>query len=208
MERPGPRYRRLSTTLAILAAWLVAPAAAEAATITVTVSGTAPNRTLALQLDGSTGAGITSAGSDLTISGRVGDTVNAPGCTPTTGETVDCGPPGQYANFSFQGSDGADRLFVTSSLPQRVEAHGGGGDDDLTSGAGPDVLHGDAGDDSLNGEGGDDELLGGADDDEIFGMAGADRVDGGTGADQMFGGHDPGDTLDYSSTSLRAPATA
>ena len=198
--------RHLMCGTATAAAFLAVPAA-HAATISVTVTGAAPAKTLTVELGGPTRAAITSSGDDLTVSGLTGDTVNAPDCTPASGETVDCGPPGVYGKLVWQGTNGDDGLYITTTLVHDVEAHGGEGRDDIKAAAGEDFLYGDGGPDTVVGEGGEDHVFGGGGDDEnLWGGPGDDLVDGGPGGDTMFGGHDPGDMLDYSSRT--APVSA
>jgi hypothetical protein len=199
--RTGSRSRASTAAGSAIALllWLLGASVAHAGTITVTIAGSTPTKTLTAQRDvaGTVAIG-TSGGADLTVSGLVGDTVVAPGCTPASGEIVDCGPPSQYSRFVFNGTSGNDRLVVGASLTQIVEAHGGAGDDDLTSGAGADTLDGQGGDDTLNGADGNDRLSGGDGSDRLLGFAGADVVDGGLGPDEMNGGFNLGDTIDYS----------
>ena len=58
--------------------------------------------------------------------------------------------------------DLADTLNVDATMPLRVVAHGGDGDDVLRGGAHADTLTGDGANDKLDGRGGGDGLLGGA----------------------------------------------
>jgi hypothetical protein len=91
------------------------------------------------------------------------------------------------------GEEGEGDRFV------RVEAVGGGQDDDtlhgseradgLSGGPGDDVIIGGAGDGAIGGGAGDDRLTGGSGDDWIDAGSGDDRARGGRGNDELAGGN-------------------
>ena len=100
--------------------------------------------------------------------------------------------------------DGNDIFTMDQSLNIPATVHGGGGDDQITTGAaadsifgddGNDTIHAGAGHDAIDGGTGDDTIFGEDDDDTIFGGDGNDIIDGGAGDDTIHGeGGD--DTID------------
>lgn len=172
--------------VAVLLAF-AAPAVAHA-DASLSVAGTAPNKTLTFTVhdaqDHATKATV--QGGDLVIEDDVGMTVGASGCTPIDPLRVDCGTAAEFGEVVFTFGDGSDRLNDSDTtvprLPIAMSADGGGGSDGLIGG----LL-----DDSLSGGAGDDVLDGGAGDDDLFGEDGNDSVDGGSGVDLLDGG--PGD---------------
>lgn len=116
------------------------------------------------------------------------------------GEIERFGLPAVYADATFIGSDGADRLSSNIGKGHTLHAKLGGGDDRLTTsgtyinGSGRAVVHGGAGADLLDagigkavglffGGDGDDSLQGGVADDELRGGPGEDTADGFQGDD-------------------------
>src|SRR3954470_5661312 len=148
-------------------------------------------------------ANVESDGSGVFVSGRDGDTIIAPACTPPGGPVANCGDPARYDGVVFVGTSGNDQF--TASTPLAVEASGGTGNDNFQTGSGADLLDGGPGADTLYSGDGDDRVLGGPGDDSIFSGRGNDTIDGGTGNDMMGGGYQPGDTVDY--WSRTAPVT-
>lgn len=160
---------------------LAAPAAAQA-DATLSVTGTAPHKTLTFTvgdaLDHTTSATVTSG--DLVITDSIGIPA---GCTDVGANTADCGPAGDLELVAFMFGAGNDALGVPDDFPIRVSANGGPGRDILNGGVEDDVLNGGPGDDGLGGRTGDDELVGGDGADYLRGWQGADAFDGGDGAD-------------------------
>jgi Ca2+-binding RTX toxin-like protein len=97
---------------------------------------------------------------------------------------------GQIANIDrveFHGGDGDDQLRVDDNITIPVVAYGDAGNDVLYGGGGNDELHGGDGDDRLYGGSGDDRLFGEAGDDNLTGGQGNDDLHGGDGADYLNG---------------------
>jgi hypothetical protein len=155
---------------------LSAPAAAHA-DATLSVSGTAPHKTLTYTVDDALDHWVTATVSNgnLVLADSVGI---ASGCTPVDAKTADCGPVADLEQIVVTFGGGNDRLYVPSSLLTPVSADGGAGDDDLSGGAG------------------DDELLGGDGDDWISGGGGIDVIDGGDGNDNLRADETPPETDD------------
>jgi Ca2+-binding RTX toxin-like protein len=175
---------------------LLPASAASAATLAVSTSGSAPNRTLTITPTAGTRVIVSRVnGTDFYVEGATGDTFNP--ATPTgcsaLADAVNCGPG--ISTIVFNGSGGNDEFAVTPDVTAAVVAHGNGGNDELSGASGNDQLSGEAGTDTLRGGSGNDALNGGDGDDLIVGELGADTVDGGNGSDLMYGGGQPGDTI-------------
>lgn len=144
---------------------LATPAAAHA-DATISVSGTAPHKTLtytvADALDHSVTANVWNG--NLVITDSVGI---ASGCTPVDAKNADCGPVADLAQIVLMFGGGNDRLDVPSALLTPLSADGGAGNDWLRGGAGDDDLFGDGGDDSITGGGGADVIDGGDGNDDV-----------------------------------------
>jgi Ca2+-binding RTX toxin-like protein len=137
--------------------------------------------------------------------------VTSSACTQTDPLRVDCPlTPRFIVNFlGFDDLVAADGVTDATTL----EAHGGGGADDLRGTGNADQLFGDdagdildsrGGNDTLDGGPGDDTLRDGAGDDTAAGGPGQDTFDAGTGRDTYAGG-DGTDRVDYGSRT--APVT-
>ena len=93
---------------------------------------------------------------------------------------------------------GNDSLTTDPSLPFRVRANGGDGNDTVLGDSrnplgieNPDFY----GADTIEGNAGNDALNGGGNNDRIFGHGGNDTLVGGGGNDTMFGGPEDADTV-------------
>jgi hemolysin type calcium-binding protein len=168
---------------------LAAPAAAHA-DATLSVSGSAPHKTLTFTvgdaLSHSTTASIVSG--DLVIGDSVGITS---GCAPVTAGSANCGTAAEFERVAFVFGAGDDTLDVPDDFPIDVGAEGWGGNDVLSGGDGHDFLRGWTGDDRLDGRSGDDELLGSGGDDYLSGGTGADVLDGDYGDDELWAADTP-----------------
>jgi Ca2+-binding RTX toxin-like protein len=160
---------------------LAAPAAAQAATVSVTGStlsvtaadGEQNNVTLSL------------AAGTYTVT-DLGPSPSTPGgaCSVASVTTVTCAATGITA-LTVDLRDRDDTIAVTGvASPITLTGgegddvlSGGDGNDTINGGAGVDTLDGGTGNDTLNGDQGDDKLLGGT------GTTGSDTLNGGTGTD-------------------------
>lgn len=133
------------------------------------------------------------------------------GCTQTDPNRVDCAIPSAFVVNMLGFDDRVDATRVTGAAT--IEAHGGGGGDDLRGAGNADRLYGDVGNDSLSGGGGSDVLEGGPGENYFYDGDGDDVANGGpnqdtflpgTGRDTISGGDGP-DTVDY--TDRAAPVT-
>jgi hypothetical protein len=144
---------------------LAAPAVAHA-DATITVSDTAPHKTLTFTVDDALSHHTSATADDHLV---IDDTgllaVGASGCTLTSVQTADCGPAADFERVLFAFGAADDRLTLLGNFRIDVTADGG------------------AGSDTLDGARGDDELIGGDGDDDLGGDAGADTLDGGEGDD-------------------------
>ena len=203
------RPRRLAplVALAVLAA---APAAADAATITVSGGEltylAAPGERNFMTYGAGDAPGSVRIG-DLGAAGiafpadrcaQRSDMVDCSGVTAVKadlGDGNDNADKGTGAPIAFpvelHGGPGDDLLeaFEYSDAPSRM--FGGDGEDVLAGFGGADELHGGAGDDKLTGSGGADALYGddGADvlDGDLFEAPAPDVIDGGAGVDRVAG---------------------
>ncbi|HEX8912790.1 MAG TPA: beta-propeller domain-containing protein, partial [Humisphaera sp.] len=148
---------------------VIAPAAGDAASLSVTVNG-AIEGTVPL-------AGLTNIEVDA---GKGNDRV-----------TVDLGAGGAGVAVRVLGGKGNDKLYGGAEADTFL---GGSGNDRIDGGAGNDSLDGGSGNDRVTGGDGDDALQGGSGNDVLDGGAGADAIDGGRGNDRIAGG-DGDDTL-------------
>jgi len=149
---------------------LAAPAVAQA-DATLSVSGTAPHKTLTLTVNDALNhaVDVTVVSGELVITDTAGI---GSGCTAVTSTWVKCGQADGFERLAFAFGDGNDKLDV-GSLFIPVTADGGAGDDLLEGGALA------------------DELIGGPDDDELHGGDGGDYLEGDGGTDTFDAG--PGD---------------
>jgi Ca2+-binding RTX toxin-like protein len=168
---------------------LAAPVAARA-DATITVSGSAPSKTLRFKVndvgDHSTTATIVSG--DLVITEATGI---ASGCAQVSAGSANCGPAGDFGRVEFEFSAGNDTLRLPDDFPIAVGAEGWAGNDVLEGGSGNDFLRGWTGDDVLDGRAGDDQLLAGSDDDYLSGGTGSDMLDGDYGDDLLEAAETP-----------------
>jgi hypothetical protein len=177
---PSPTIGAMKSTLPLLAATavaLLAPAAAQAATLSY------EGDTLVFRADpgvrdspmlGAEGGMLTIYEENLTL---------APGCTFT--HQAVCPMP---ARVRLELGDGDDWNSFSSDYPAAlpVEVHGGDGKDQLqTYNADRATLDGGEAADVLKGWQSNDTLRGGAGDDEISGSGGNDHVEGGEGNDSL-----------------------
>jgi hypothetical protein len=114
---------------------LAAPAAARA-DATLSVSGTAPNKTLTFTVgDALRHVMLASVdGGNLVITDPQGIAVGASGCTIIDAKTADCGSVASFELGVFVFGDGDDELGLDVSFPIPVRADGGAGDDILLGG--------------------------------------------------------------------------
>ncbi|WP_169542265.1 calcium-binding protein [Solirubrobacter soli] len=179
--------RLTSPLLATLAAVLLVPAAAQAATVTY------EGDTLVYRADPGVRDFVNLSKDDggmLLISGEENTTASAP-CT--VDYAVHCPMP---ARVRLELGDGDDSNGFSSDYPANlpVTVLGGDGKDQLqTYNANAATLDGGAGNDMLKGWDTNDTLLGGPGDDEIQASGGADHIEAGDGNDTISGEtyHDP-----------------
>jgi RTX calcium-binding nonapeptide repeat (4 copies) len=165
---------------------LAAPAGAQA-DATLSVTGTAPNKTLTFTVDDALDHTTSSSAlsGNVVITDSVALAVGASGCIALDARTANCGPAAGFERVVFAFAGGDDDLGLGGYFPIAVSVDGGGGDDVLRGDTQGDELTGGPGDDELYGAGGDDILSGGAGDDYLEGGAGADTFDGGEGDDDL-----------------------
>jgi hypothetical protein len=174
---------------------LVAPAVARA-DATVSVTGTAPHKTLTFTvndaLDHHTWASVQSG--HLVIEDHAGMTLGASGCTAIDALRAACGAAADFDEVVFGFADGNDNLNVPSefpSFPIAMTVDGGRGDDVLMGGLLDDSLSGGPGNDVVVGNAGDDDVFGGDGNDAIYGDGGVDLLDGGDGNDYLVANETP-----------------
>jgi Ca2+-binding RTX toxin-like protein len=172
--------RSLHTALIAVILVLAAPAAAQAAD--VSVSGTTLAFTAA---DNEANAvSITLAAGTYTVvdAGVPSVTANGGGCAAVA-NTVTC-PVGSINAVTVDGRDLADTIALSGTAAATI--NGGEGDDTITGGplndtinggADADRIDGGAGNDTLNGDSGDDTFLAGLGNDVLTGAAGTDTAD-------------------------------
>jgi Ca2+-binding RTX toxin-like protein len=153
---------------------LAAPAAAQA-DATVSVTGSAPHKTLTFTVADALGHVVRASvlNGDLVVDDYTATVTGA--CAPLVSNRADCGPAADFGRIAFIFGDGDDQLGMDPSLPIAVTADGGRGDDQLHGGHA------------------DDELTGGPCDDALYGGSGVDVLDGGEGDDYL-------DATDWSPT--------
>jgi hypothetical protein len=135
-------------------------------------------------------------------------------CTEDPPNRVDCPlTPAFIVNFlGFNDSLGAEEV----TGPATLEAHGRGGDDNLSGTPNADRLFGDEGGDSLYGGAGNDLLDGAAGDDYLYDGDGDDSVSGGPNNDTItpgggrdtFSGGDGTDSVEYTQSTQPVTITA
>jgi hypothetical protein len=170
---------------------LAAPAVADA-DATLSVTGTAPHKTLTFTVNDALGDHVGAIADDhLVIDDSRAVPVVGSGCTAIDAQTVDCGPAADFERVVFAFGGGDDRLVLYGGFQIDAIADGGAGNDVLDGGQGNDRLSGGPGDDELGGLGGDDELIGGDGDDHLDGYGGEDTFDAGAGDDLIGAGDFP-----------------
>ena len=132
----------------------------DAATGTITITGTAGNDAAGLALSG--------ANVRATFNGATRDILAS-----------------SVRRVVFQGNDGSDTFSNTTSVPGSLD--GGNGDDTITGGNGTDSIYGSWGRDTLRGGAGNDAMSGGGDADQMWGGSGNDVMYGYGGGDVMRG---------------------
>ncbi|WP_026910626.1 calcium-binding protein [Patulibacter minatonensis] len=188
MTRPAPRALRRTAPVVLGLAALAVPATASAGTVTLD----GPNLTYTAAPGEQNGVFYSREyGTEGIVIGDYGNTVlaNDPRCTPGN-ETYVC--TGVIGTIRIDLGDGNDTASQPSgdTIANRVEVHGGAGDDTLKApvkGTGVGVLFGDEGNDTLRGGDDADELHGGAGDDVLNGNAGTDLLYGDDGNDTLDG---------------------
>jgi Ca2+-binding RTX toxin-like protein len=178
--------------LALLTAILLAPATADAATVTVTQNtvqfvaapGELNQVVVTFQAGGQPVTVRDGGGAPLTPSG---------GCTAIDAVSASCAGTAITAARLDLG-DNNDSLTTFAPEVGTVDVTGGPGIDTLAGGRGSDVLDGGDGNDLLDGGEGDDDLRGAANDDGLLGGPGNDRLHGGADTDHLLG-HDGDDRL-------------
>jgi hypothetical protein len=174
---------------------LAAPAVARA-DATLSVTGTAPHKTLTFMvndaLDHHTWASVQSG--HLVIEDHAGMTLGASSCTALDALRAACGAAADFDEVVFGFADGNDNLNVPSefpSFPIAMTVDGGRGDDVLMGGLLDDSLSGGPGNDVVVGNAGDDDVFGGDGNDAIYGDGGVDLLDGGDGNDYLVANETP-----------------
>jgi Ca2+-binding RTX toxin-like protein len=149
---------------------LAVPAAAQASA-TLSVTGSAPHKTLTFTAADAHGDGASAYVKDgaLVVTDGSGLAAGASPCTVVEAITADCGPAADYDRMVFTFGDGDDGLLVSQDVAIAVTADGGAGNDRLMGGAADDHLVGGPGANDLRGGEGNDELIGGSADDDLWG---------------------------------------
>jgi Ca2+-binding RTX toxin-like protein len=167
--------RRLAL-LAALAGTLLAPAAADAATVSLRTRAGAQALTVSAAPGEANVATLTTTGGAVTYR----DTVATPGrgCLAVDAGTVRCPlTAGARVEADLQFGDGNDSAIVAPAANLLATASAGAGEDVITS---PGIVEGGAGDDVLTGTEGDDGLSGGPGNDTLRGLGGDDGLVGDT----------------------------
>jgi Ca2+-binding RTX toxin-like protein len=173
--------RSLRSALIALLVLAAAPAAAQAADVSV-VSGT----TLTfIAADGEANAvSVSLAAGTYTVSDAGANVTAGSGCSQAAANAVTC-PVGSINLVSVDTRDLADTIALGAGTAAAT-INGGEGDDTITGsgladtingGADADRIDGAAGNDTLNGDSGDDTFVGGAGNDTFTGAAGTDTAD-------------------------------
>jgi Ca2+-binding RTX toxin-like protein len=176
----------MKTILVALIVLAVAPAAAQATTVSygpdgalVVTAAPGERNQLSLQADDDDPGKVVvyEGGSGVPISGPCAGYQYTQDCAVgAAGVRVDLG-------------DGDDRATVSLGLPAslKIAISGGAGNDDLRAQDQVTTLDGGPGDDTLQGGDGSDTLLGGDGNDTLDGRGGADVLNGGAGDDLLSG---------------------
>lgn len=155
---------------------------------------------IALVATATFGAGSALSESALRCKGRFVTVNLALGESPTAGNDVILGTPGDDTVRALEGDDlicGLGGDDVLSGNQGNDFIYGGAGDDTLIGGynddwlfgeAGNDIFHNNRGEDRMYGGDGNDTFSGGRDRDRIFGQAGDDKINGRAGHDILKGG--------------------
>lgn len=183
---------RLLALLAVVAAWLVVPAAAFGATGQLVNCADPVNFkgcTFQYTADGGETNGAvlntsTASGQTFEIADAGASRMDAtPPCFAPTASTMDC-PQDDVTSFAASLGDGNDSIVINANLPSSIG--GGGGNDSITGSPVNDQLQGNNGNDAMDGGGGNDQLYG--DTPDGSGTGGDDTLRGGQGNDTLFGG--------------------
>lgn len=175
-------YRFVVAAAACFSAFAVAPAGADAWTVTVAGS----------QLQVVAAPGEANQFSVALVSGKVQVTdvsgasvsaVTGGGCVQPFASRVVCDA---IASVSVDAGDGADRISDATGLSGN-QLLGGSGNDQLFGGSGASTLDGGDDDDVVTGGSSADTVTGGSGADELYGAGGADTVSGGPGVDVVYG---------------------
>jgi hypothetical protein len=133
----------LSSARAVPVALLLAFAAPGVAhaDATITVSGTAPHKTLTFSVNDALSHHTSATADDHLV---IDDTgllaVGPPGCTLTSVQTADCGPAADFERVMFAFGTADDRLTLLGNFRIDVSADGGAGSDTLDGARGDDEL--------------------------------------------------------------------
>src|SRR3954451_4983684 len=145
------RSSRLSFARAVPIALLLALAAPAVARAdaTLSVTGTAPHKTLTLTVNDALRHVMRAYvdGGNLVIADPQGIAIAALGCSIIDAKTADCGSVATFELGVFVFGDGDDELGLDPSFPIPVRADGGAGHDILLGGMGNDRLIGGSGND-------------------------------------------------------------
>lgn len=193
MKGQNRRVLALSLTAGTM---VLAPAAAEAATLTNSGGTLAYSAAAGKTNDVSFNESSSQPGSVFVFrsggSGGDDDPITATGCTELTpGDAYQCDG---VTSLNADAGDGDDQLFAGGLVTITATLAGGTGDDRLLGGARDDTLNLGAGDDGGFGGGGNDTVNGDDGQDSLGGGDGNDSVNGGSGDDGVFGG-DGADTV-------------
>ena len=170
--------------LCITALVMLAPASAQAATLTLdngTLTYTASaGRVNSVTVGAALGAVTVVVGDNDLLSPHPG------ACAPVIGVPGDSGfSCPNVARVVVNAGDLNDSISATDSVTVPVTLNGEAGDDDLAGGSAGDILTGGEGQDRLTGGDGDDALDGGAGDDVLEGEGGGDVLTGAAGVDTV-----------------------
>jgi Ca2+-binding RTX toxin-like protein len=180
-------------TLALALLLALAPAAAQAGTVTWTSSAVTYNAAGDAGAAENVAVGV-EEGSAYVYSER-GVTEDTSECAPDPDESraVSCTPTPAFIVFLLGFDDTASPGNAIGAAT--IEAHGGAGADTLIGSPNADKLYGDGGSDQIEGRGGNDLLEGGAEGDSLDGGPGNDTIAGGD-EDDNIGGGEGNDAID------------
>jgi serralysin len=160
---------------ALAAACALAPAAAQAATVsaggttlTYSAAGGETNRVTIQGGPNQSTIDVVDTAAPLTAQG--------PNCSKPNTTTVRCIASSPFTRATVDLGNSGDSLLVDRDVTTSVDG-----------GTGPDVLTGGPGVDNLFGRGGNDDLFGGANNDQLIGGDDNDVIDGFTGNDKLVG---------------------